>query len=67
MEETLWEMEFVRMIIKRVAIDGIWLNLLCFEEEGGIRIEVEQEVSGKRHKLFPDNKINFKESSDENS
>ena len=55
------------MIIKRVAVDGIWLNLLCFQEEGGIRIEVEQEVSGKRHKLFPDNKINFKESSNENS
>lgn len=67
MEETLWEMEDAKMQVKRVAIDGTWLSIMCFEEDGGVRIEVEQEVSGKRHKVFPDNKINFKESSDENS
>ena len=51
------------MIEKKVAVDGIWLNLYFYEEEDGIRIEVEQQVSGKRHKVFPDNKL--KESKDE--
>lgn len=45
------------MIEKRVAIDGIWCRLYFFQEEDGMRIEVEQEISGKRHKVFPDSKI----------
>ena len=53
------EMDYVRMITKRIAIEGKWLNLNFFQEEDGIRVEVEQEVSGKRHKLFPDNKVQF--------
>lgn len=57
MEEILWEMEDARMIRKRVAVDGVWLNIMCFKEEDGIRIEIEQELSGKRHKVFPDNRI----------
>lgn len=57
MEEILWEMEDAKMQVKRVAVDGIWLSIMCFEEEDGIRIEIEQEVSGKRHKIFPNNKI----------
>ena len=51
------EMDYVRMITKRIAIEGKWLNLNFFQEEDGIRVEVEQEVSGKRHKLCPDNKV----------
>lgn len=50
-------MVFARMITKKIAVDGIWLNLYFYEEEDGMRIEVEQQVSGKRHKVFPDNKI----------
>lgn len=49
------------MITKKVAIDGVWINLYIYKDESGIRIEVEQNVSGKRHKVFPDNKINFEE------
>lgn len=45
------------MIEKKVAVDGIWLNLYFYEEEDGMRIEVEQQISGKRHKVFPDNKL----------
>lgn len=53
------EMDCVRMITKRIAVDGYWLNLNFFKEEDGIRVEVEQEISGKRHKVFPDNKVQF--------
>ena len=55
-------MDIVRMMVKKVAVDGIWLNLYFYEEEDGMRIEVEQQISGKRHKVFPDNKL--KESKD---
>ena len=51
------ETDYVRMITKNVAIDGVWLYLHFFLEADGIRVEVEQQVSGKRHKVFPDNKI----------
>lgn len=51
------EMDYVRMITKKVAIDGMWYDLYFFLEADGIRVEVEQQVSGKRHKVFPDNKI----------
>lgn len=50
-----------KMVTKKVAIDGTWLNLYFYSEETGIRIEVEQQVSGKRHKVFPDNKLTFEE------
>ena len=53
------EMDCVRMITKRVAVDGYWFNLYFFQEEDGVRVEMEKEVSGKRHKLFPDNKVKF--------
>jgi len=59
--EHLKGMVFARMIIKKVAIDGIWLNLYFYEEEDGVRIEVEQQVLGKRHKVFPDNKIKLED------
>lgn len=50
------------MIEKKVCIEGRWCTLYFFKEESSIRVEVEQEVSGKRHKIFPDNIINFEES-----
>lgn len=49
------------MVTKKVAIDGIWLNLNFYSEETGIRVEVEQQLSGKHHKVFPDNKLTFEE------
>lgn len=51
------EMEFVRMQTKKVAIEGRWFNLYFFKEDDGIRIEMEDVLSGKRNKVFPDNKI----------
>jgi hypothetical protein len=51
------EMEFVRMQTKKVAIEGRWFNLYFFKEDDGIRIEMEDVISGKRNKVFPDNKI----------
>lgn len=53
----------VKMEIKRIAIDGIWLDLYFFNEDNGeVRIEVENHISGKRYKMFPNNKVIFKES-----
>lgn len=50
------------MVIKKIAIDGMWVNLQFFKEgDGSIRMEVEELVSGKRKNVFPDNKITFKE------
>ena len=45
------------MVTKKVAIEGRWCNLYFYKEDDGIRIEIEDHVSGKRHKVFPDNKI----------
>ena len=55
--ETCQQMDYVRMIAKKVAIEGRWCNLYFYKEDDGIRIEIEDHVSGKRHKVFPDNKI----------
>jgi len=54
-------LNIIRKKTKKIAIDGTWLNLYFYSEETGIRIEVEQQVSGKRHKVFPDNKLTFEE------
>lgn len=45
------------MQTKKVAIEGRWFNLYFFKEDDGIRIEMEDVLSGKRNKVFPDNKI----------
>lgn len=42
------------MQTKRVCIDGMWCILNFFKDGEGIRVEVEQEVSGKRYNVFPD-------------
>lgn len=53
----------VKMEIKRIAIDGIWLDLYFFNEDNGeVRIEVENHISRKRYNMFPNNKVIFKES-----
>lgn len=57
MVEIFTEMDYARMIAKKVAIEGRWCNLYFYKEDDGIRIEMEDLVSGKRHKVFPDNKI----------
>ena len=55
-------MGIVRMITKRIAIDGMWLDLQFFKEgDGGIRVEVENHITGKRYKMFPDNKVMFED------
>jgi len=60
--EHLMDMEFVKMETKRIAIDGVWLDLYFFKEgDGSVRIEVENHISGKRYKMFPSNKIIFEE------
>lgn len=46
------------MLQKKVCVDGVWCFLNFYkEDDGSIKIEVEQQVSGKRHNVFPDNKI----------
>jgi len=59
-EEPCQQMEFVRMTIKRMAIEGEWFTIQFFKEgDGSIRVEVEKEITGKRYKMYPDNKINL--------
>ena len=60
--ETCQHMGYVRMEIKKIAIDGVWLDLQFFQEgDGGVRVEVENHITGKRYKMFPDNKVIFSE------
>jgi hypothetical protein len=66
-------MDIVRMITKKIAIDGMWLNRSSsggvsdhiFKDksvtDGGVRVEVENHITGKRYKMFPDNKVIFQE------
>jgi hypothetical protein len=59
-EEPCQQMEFVRMTVKRMAIEGEWFTIQFFKEgDGSIRVEVEKEITGKRYKMYPDNKINL--------
>lgn len=60
--ETCQHMGYVRMEIKKIAIDGMWLDLQFFQEgDGSIRVEVENHITGKRYKMFPNNKVIFSE------
>jgi len=57
-EETCQHMGYVRMITRRMAIEGEWFTVQFFkEEDGSIRVEVEHEIRGKYYKMYPDNKI----------
>ena len=59
-EEPCQQTEFVRMTVKRMAIEGEWFTIQFFKEgDGSIRVEVEKEITGKRYKMYPDNKINL--------
>ena len=61
--ETCQHMGYVKMITKRMAIDGEWFTVQFFKEgDGSIRVEVENHITGKRYKMFPDNKIIFEDS-----
>ena len=61
-EETCQHMEYVKMITRRMAIDGEWFTVQFFEEDdGGIRVELVHDIKGKFYKMYPDNKITFKE------
>ena len=61
-EEPCQHMEYVRMEMKKIAIDGMWLDLQFFKEgDGSIRVEVENHITGKRYKMFPNNKVIFSE------
>ena len=58
--ETCQHMDYVKMITRRMAIEGEWFTVQFFKEgNGSIRVEVEKEITGKRYKMYPDNKINL--------
>jgi regulator of RNase E activity RraA len=62
-EETCQHMEYVKMITRRMAIDGEWFTVQFFkEDDGGIRVEVVHDIKNKFYKMYPDNKIIFEES-----
>ena len=64
--ETCQHMEFVRMEIRRIAIEGDWFTIQFFKEgDGSIRVEVVHDVKNKFYKMYPDNKITFEESGNE--
>ena len=51
-------MEFVRMEIRRIAIEGEWFTIQFFKEgDGSIRVEMVRDIKGKNYKMYPDNKI----------
>ena len=51
------------MITRRMPIDGDWFTVQFFkEEDGGIRVELVHDITGKYYKMYPDNKIVFEES-----
>ena len=63
--ETCQHMGFVRMITRRMAIDGDWFTVQFFKEgDGSIRVEVVHDIRNKYYKMYPDNKITFEESND---
>jgi hypothetical protein len=56
-------MDIVRMITKRIAIEGEWFTIQIHKhEDGDIRLEMVHDVKGKFYKMYPDNII--KESED---
>jgi hypothetical protein len=57
-EEPCQQMEYVRMITKRIAIEGEWFTIQFFKEgDGSIRVEMVHDVRNKYYKMYPDNKI----------
>jgi len=60
--ETCQHMGYVRMITKRMAIDGEWFTVQFFKESNGtIRVEINHNITGKYYKMYPDNLVNFEE------
>ena len=58
-------MEFVKMITRRMAIEGEWFTVQFFKEgDGSIRVEVVHDIRGKYYKMYPNNLINFEKSKD---
>ena len=61
--ETCQHMDYVKMITKRMAIDGEWFTVQFFKESNGtIRVEINHNITGKYYKMYPDNLVNFEES-----
>ena len=60
--ETCQHMEYVRMITRRMAIDGEWFTVQFFKEgDGSVRVEVVHDIKNKYYKMYPDNNIIFEE------
>ena len=55
--ETCQQTEYVKMITKRIAIEGEWFTIQFFKEENNIRVEIFSEIKNKFYKMYPDNKI----------
>jgi hypothetical protein len=59
-------MEYVRMQTKKLIIDGDHFEVVFYnQDDGTIRVELSHNVTGKHYKMYPDNIIQLKESSDE--
>ena len=56
-------MEFVKMITRRMAVEGEWFTIQIHKHENGdIRLELVHDIKGKFYKMYSDNII--KESED---
>lgn len=56
-------MDIVRMITKRIAIEGEWFTIQIHKhEDGTLRLEMVHDIKGKFYKMYPDNLV--KESED---
>jgi len=61
--ETCQHMGYIRMITRRMAIEGEWFTVQFFKESNGtIRVEINHNITGKYYKMYPDNLVNFEES-----
>lgn len=66
MVELLKDMEFVRMITRKLIIDGVHYEVVFYNQnDGTVRVELSHNVTGKNYKMYPDNIIQLKESSNE--
>ena len=60
--ETCQHMDYVKMITRRMAIEGEWFTVqIHTHDDGKLRLEVVHDIKDKFYKMYPDNLIDPKE------
>lgn len=64
--EIYMEMEYVKMITRKLIIDGDHFDVVFYnQDDGTCRVEVSHSWKGKHYKMFPNNIIKLEESNNE--